>query len=111
MGSITMWTSSKIRSDLRDEPIEIATQFVEWSEHCRNEQRGRSRRFQLLQLLTNLIGRSSETCVARIGNVPAHAGRDGFDKPIDLFPLVRDQQHHIDRPHDGLAIAANCCAM
>src|SRR6058998_174136 len=94
------------RRDLRDEPVEVASQLVDGPEHAWNEQRVDPRRPELVELLADLVGRARQARVARVGGVAAHALGDRVGELVDFDLVVGDQQRHVRRALEALGVSA-----
>src|SRR5438093_5326839 len=93
------------------EPIEVATQLVQRTEHARNEDRVDPSGSELIELVADLVRRTGQAGVTGVGGVAAHALGDGVGEPLDLVLPVGDEQRHVDRAPDGLRVATDCGAV
>src|SRR5882672_6913282 len=98
---------AELGSDLRDEPVEVAAELVQRTEHAGDEERVDPRGLELTQLLANLIRRAGQAGVPRVRRVPAHALGDRVGELLDVFLLVGDEQRHVRRPPERLRVTAD----
>ena len=87
--------SSETGSNLSDELVHIATEFVQRPKHRRYEDRCRSGCCQRVELFSNLITRSGQTGIPSVVGVASHTGCDRVGQAIDFGLFVGDQERHV----------------